>query len=114
MQAPNPNEAERRRHELLAEISKLGYVLPGSLNVVTNRCGKPSCRCHADPPKPHGPYLTWTRKVAGKTVTRRLTTEQAERYRPWLTADRQLRQLVAELEALSLEVAERAEGWGVK
>lgn len=111
MQPPIPPDAEHRRRELLAEISQLGFVLPGTLNLVTNRCGKPNCRCHADPPKLHGPYLTWTRKVAGKTVTRRLTSEQADRYRPWLAADRQLRRLLSELEALSLEIAERAEGW---
>jgi uncharacterized protein DUF6788 len=110
----SPPDPEHRRRELVAEISELGFVLPGSLNVVTNRCGKPSCRCHADPPKLHGPYLTWTRKVSGKTVTRRLTTEQADRYRPWLTADRRLHELVTELQALSLQIAEQAEGWGAK
>lgn len=61
-----PTDPERRRRELIAEISELGFALPGSLNVVANRCGKPTCSCHADPPKLHGPYLTWTRKVAGK------------------------------------------------
>lgn len=114
MSDPIPAEAEQRRRELLAEIAQLGHVLPGTLNVVANRCGKSNCRCHADPPQLHGPYLTWTRKVAGKTVTRRLTSEQANRYRPWLAADRRLRQLVAELETHSLEVAERAEGWRAK
>ena len=111
MDHPIPPEAEQRRRELLAEITQLGFVLPGTLNVVTNRCGKPNCRCHADPPKLHGPYLTWTRKVAGKTITRHLTREQADRYQPWLAADKKLRQLVTELQALSLETAERAEAW---
>lgn len=105
---------ERRRRALAAEIAEIGFVLPGTLNVVSNRCGKPRCRCHADPPKLHGPYLTWTRKVAGKTVTRRLSVEQAERYRPWFENNRRLRELVGELEALSLQTAERAEGWGRK
>jgi hypothetical protein len=107
-------DPERRRRELIAEIGELGFVLPGTLNVVANRCGKPSCRCHADPPRLHGPYLTWTRKVSGKTVTRRLSNEQAERYRPWFAAERRLRELIAELEALSLTVAEHAERWGAK
>jgi hypothetical protein len=62
----------------------------------------------------HGPYLTWTRKVAGKTVTRRLTSEQAERYGPWFQNSRRLRELISELEALSLEEIEQAEGWGAK
>src|SRR5665811_2578128 len=76
-----------------------------------NRCGKPGCACKADPPKLHGPYVTWTRKVEGKTVTRRLSAEQLERYRPWFENRRRLRELTGELEALSLEGAEQAEGW---
>jgi hypothetical protein len=76
-----------------------------------NRCGKQNCACHQDPPRLHGPYITWTRKVSGKTVTRRLTPEQLERYQPWFENDRRLRQLTKQLEALSLQAAEQAERW---
>jgi hypothetical protein len=110
----DPSPHERRRRDLIAQIAQIGFVLPGTLNVVMNRCGKPRCRCHADPPQLHGPYITWTRKVAGKTITRRLTAEQADRYRPWFDDNRKLRELIAELEALSLTTAEDAEGWGAK
>lgn len=110
----NPPPPERRRRELLAQITNIGFILPGTINVAMNRCGKSRCRCHAEPPRLHGPYTTWTRKVSGKTVTRRLTAEQAERYRPWLENNRRLRVLINELEALSLDAAERAEGWGEK
>ncbi len=113
MSARQPS-LERRRRELAAQIAKTGLILPGTLNLAMNRCGKPRCRCHADPPQLHGPYITWTRKLAGKTVTRRLSAEQAERYRPWFDNYRQLRQLVSDLEALSLQAAEKAEGWGAK
>lgn len=111
-EAPSPQECRRR--ELAGEIAEVGFVLPGTLNVAMNRCGKPRCRCHADPPRLHGPYVTWTRKVAGKTVTRRLSAEQVERYRPWFEAKARLRALIGELEALSLRLAEEAEGWGRK
>ncbi len=109
-----PAALQRRQRQLQAQIAALGFILPGTLNIATNRCGKPRCACHADPPRPHGPYITWTRKVAGKTVTRRLTAEQAERYRPWFENNRRLRQLISELEALCLQTAEQAEGWGEK
>ena len=109
-----PPAPERHRRELLAQITQIGHVLPGTLNTVMNRCGKPRCACHADPPHLHGPYITWTRKVAGKTQTRRLTPEQADRYRPWLENNRRLRELISELEALSLKLAQDAEGWGEK
>ncbi|MGD0876414.1 MAG: DUF6788 family protein, partial [Acidimicrobiales bacterium] len=60
----------------------------------------------------HGPYLSWTRKVDAKTVTRNLDAAQAERYRPWFDNARRLRELVAELEAVSVQLAIEAEHWG--
>ena len=64
------------------------------------------CACHADPPVLHGPYWQWTRKVAGKTVTRLVPDEQLDDYRQWLDNHRRLRALVAELEALTLAIAD--------
>jgi hypothetical protein len=110
----NPPTSERRRRELIAQIAQIGFILPGSVNDVMNRCGKLRCACHADPPRLHGPYTTWTRKIAGKTVTRRLSAEQADRYQPWFENNRRLRKLISELEALSLQAAQSAEGWGEK
>ena len=108
---PSPRPTALRLAQLQAQLADVGYALPGSINIAMNRCGKPTCACHADPPRLHGPYITWTRKVSGKTITRRLTAEQLERYQPWFDNDRRLRQLTKELEALSLQAAEQAEGW---
>lgn len=108
------NPAERRRHEILEEIARLGFCLPGSVVDRTSRCGNPNCACHADPARRHGPYRSWTRKVAGKTVTRRLSDDQLDRYQDWFDNDRRLRALVSELEQLSAGFVERAEGWGTK
>ena len=69
------------------------------------------CRCKADPPTLHGPYIQWTRTVEGKTVTRFLSEEQLGRYQPWFDNARRLRELIAELEALSLRAAEQTEHW---
>jgi len=79
------------------------HALPGSLTRRYMRCGKPNCRCKADPPDLHGPYLHWTRTVAGKTVTRTLTPDQAARYQPWFDNARRLRTLLADLETRSLQ-----------
>jgi hypothetical protein len=97
---------ERRRAKITAEIATLGLPLPGSLVERSTRCGNTGCRCHGDPPQPHGPYLTWTRKVDNKTVTRTLDLAQAERLRPLLNNSRRLRELVSELEALALRKVE--------
>ena len=67
------------------------------------RCGKNNCRCKAYPPTLHGPYLHWTRTVAGTTVTRTLTSDQATRYQAWFDNARRLRELTSELETLTLQ-----------
>lgn len=105
-------DARARKRQILAEIAKLDFCLPGSLVERTTRCGTPTCRCRADPDRRHGPYPSWIRKVGPKTVTKTLSASQAEQYRAWFDNTRRLRSLVAELEALSVEVITQAEGWG--
>ena len=94
---------------LTAELAGLDYALPGTLATRYMRCGKANCRCKADPPALHGPYLHWTRTVAGKTVTRTLTADQAHRYQAWFDNARRLRTLIADLEARSLRAFQDAE-----
>lgn len=107
-----PSEPDRAAQAALARrLADAGFALPGTLLEVAHVCGKPNCRCAADPPRPHGPYYRWTRKIDGKTVTRRLTPDQMARYGEWFKNAKRIRALVAELEALSLRVAERAEDW---
>lgn len=106
---------ERAIRRLRDELGAIDGVLPGSVVERRMRCGKSTCRCRADPPELHGPYLQWTRRGAdGSTVTRYLSPEQVERYRPWFDNARRLREIVAELDALCLRVVERAEGWEPK
>ena len=104
-------QARSRKRQIIAEIAKLDFCLPGSLVDRTTRCGTPTCRCHADPERRHGPYPSWIRKVGAKSVTRTLNASQAERYRAWFENSRRLRQLVEELQALSVEVITETEGW---
>ncbi len=113
MTPPTPKD-QQRAQKLLDQIAKLGFSLPGTLTERHTRCSSPGCHCRADPPALHGPYYSWTRNIAGKTVTRTLTPEQTQRYAPWFENARQLRALTTELEALSLKLAQDAEGWGEK
>lgn len=93
-------------HRIVAALGALGPVLPGTVSRRYTRCGRAGCKCMADPPQPHGPYWSWTRKVANKTVTRYLSDEQYERYRPWFDNARRARELLAELEAATLRVVD--------
>jgi Family of unknown function (DUF6788) len=107
---PTPaQQAQARR--IAAELAALGVALPGALADRMTRCGRPHCRCHADPPRLHGPCHQWTRKKNGKTATRILTNDQLTDYQPWFDNHRRLRELIAELEKLSLAIAEADPRW---
>ena len=103
--SPTPRH-EARAARIAAQLGQIGFALPGTLTERHVRCGHPACRCHADPPVLHGPYHQWTRKINGKTVTRLLSDDQLADYQPWLDNQRRLRSLIAELEALSLAIAD--------
>jgi|SRR5579875_2705714 len=112
MQPPGPTpEQLAAQRRIAAALSEIAFALPGSLVWRNSRCGNPRCRCHADPPQLHGPYPTWTRAVHRKTVTKTLSEEQARQYQSWFENGDRLRQLVRELEELSVEVIKTTEGW---
>lgn len=110
--APRPQPAEQAELErITAELHKIGYCLPGSVVERRLACGRSGCACKAEPPALHGPYRQWSRKIDAKTVSRWLSSEQLERYEAWFANARRARELLTELEALSLRIAERTEGW---
>ena len=102
-------EAEKIAAELAA-IAATGMVLPGSITQRRTRCGHPRCGCHADPPRLHGPYAEWTRKIGGKTMTRRLTNAELAEYQPLFDNAKKLRALLSELQDLTLEIIEAGSG----
>jgi hypothetical protein len=72
-------ELERRRADLLTQISRLPDFRPGSITSTQGRCGNPNCHCHKPGEPGHGPNLRLTYKVNGKTVTESLATPAAQR-----------------------------------
>jgi len=58
------------------------------------------------PPVRHGPYFQYTRKIVGKTSTRRLNAVQAERYREWITNRRKLDELLDQMDQVSRQAAD--------
>jgi hypothetical protein len=93
------------------ELGSLGVCLPGSVVTRTGRCGKAACSCRHDPPRLHGPFRSWTRKLSGKTVTRLLTEEQLDDYQAFFDNHRRLKELVHELESLSLAIVDDDRRW---
>ncbi len=93
--------------KITAELAEAaGPALPGTLTVRSYACGKPACRCHGDPPALHGPYAEWTRKINGRTVTRRLTMAEAADWQPLFDNARKIRALLAELQELTLQIVD--------
>jgi hypothetical protein len=103
-----PSPAQRAALDRVAAelAAAAGPALPGTLTVRSYACGKPNCRCHADPPQLHGPYAEWTRKIGGKTLTRRLTEAELAGWQPLFDNARRIRTLLAELQELTLEIIE--------
>jgi hypothetical protein len=99
-------ELTRLQHRYRAQtdqVRQLGFIASGSLIERYTVCASPGCRCHADPPTRHGPYYQYTRKVAGKTVTARLTAEQAHRYRDQIANRRRLDELITVMDEISTQ-----------
>lgn len=92
--------------ELAAELASVGFISSGSVVSRYTSCGKPGCRCQADPPQRHGPYYQWSRAVSGKTVSRRLNETEAELYQSWIANRRRLERIITQMEQTSAAAGE--------
>jgi hypothetical protein len=99
-------EYEKRYGELAAQLATIGLIHSGSVIRRYTTCATPGCRCHAEPPQPHGPYYQWSAKVNNKTVTRRLSEGEAELYQEWIDNDRRMRHLIAQMRQVAAKAAE--------
>lgn len=89
----------QQRHTALAEsLARIGFLWPGTVQRQMLTCGKPQCACHRDPQARHGPYYYWTSKRKGKTISRKLSREEAEILEDWIenrrVADATLKQMM--------------------
>ena len=108
MKKPSPRDADEKRYEeLKRQIADLPPIRRGSLVRRFMPCGKPGCRCQADPPTLHGPYYQWTRKVRGKTETTRVDPQQAKLLAGWIANGRRLDRLLAQMEKVCLRITRR-------
>jgi len=99
-------EHGRAYRQLAARLAQTGYLVQGTVVRKRLKCGKAHCACHRDPDRGHGPYAYWTTKVGGRTVSRKLSDEEATLYEQWIENRRQLDQIVRQMRELSQKVAE--------
>jgi hypothetical protein len=79
---------------LVGELAEPQPMRRGSVTPRLIKCGKAACACAEDPNARHGPYLSLTQAVAGKTRSRFLTAEQAAVAQEQIVAGRKFRERV--------------------
>lgn len=107
-QAASARALEQCRRDyaaLTAQLSEVGFICEGSVAVVYTSCGKPGCRC-ADPTLRHGPYYQLSWKEAGKTISRRLSADEARLYQEWIANRHRLQAVITQMQGLSRRAGE--------
>ena len=98
----------RKQLEKKAEdLADVDFVLYGTIRKHYMPCGRRGCRCQADPPRLHGPYYDWTRRIDGKTKTVRLTEEQARIIGKWISNMRKIERIISEMQKISGQAADK-------
>lgn len=89
-------------HRQLAErLSRIGFLWPGSLTRRYLPCGNPRCACRTDREARHGPYVYWSTKKEGKTISRKLPAEEAQILEQWVANRRETKEILDEMMAIS-------------
>lgn len=101
-------ECQQRHQQLLTRLSSIGFIAQGSITQRYLTCGTKGCACHSDPSQRHGPYLYWTTKVQGKTVSKVLKGETAQLMQQWVNNRIELDSIIEQLREISLEALEPA------
>lgn len=102
------HDPDADRYEALKRaVADVALIRRGSLVRRLMPCGKPGCRCQARPPQLHGPYYQWTRKVRGKTITVRVSEDEAKLLEEWIGNGRRLDKIVGQMERVSYRLTER-------
>lgn len=97
---------ERRRMEIIRQISSIGTMRKGS---VTEQYLKVAHKGKKEPVL-RGPYFLYSRKEKGKTVGRRLTKEEAGPFRREVEAFHRFQSLARQYAEISERMADLGEG----
>ena len=96
-----------RRRAAAARLGDVEEVLAGALTEQTRRCGRAGCRC-ADG-EPHGPYLYFSPRQAGRGRLRYVPAPVAGVVRRYLRRGAEIEAVLAEISAINGELLARRE-----
>src|SRR5260221_6983275 len=94
----SPRQLLSRRRAAAARLGDVQEVLAGALTEQARRCGRPGCRCAGG--EPHGPYLYFSPRQAGRGRLRYVPAPLAQVVRRYLRRGGQGRAGVAGVSAL--------------
>ena len=83
-----------RVREIAAQLGEAKRMRRGSVTERRVKCSKEGCPCADNADARHGPYVSLTRAVDGKTMSRLLSKEQAKVVREQIDAGRVFRKKV--------------------
>jgi len=96
-----------RRRAAAARLGDVQEVLAGALTEQARRCGRPGCRCAGG--EPHGPYLYFSPRQAGRGRLRYVPAPLAQVVRRYLRRGEQAEAVLAEISAINAELLARRE-----
>lgn len=94
---PNPPEIPVPVRELLDRLTSALPARRGSVSERFVKCGKKECPCSENDAARHGPYISITRMIDGKTSSRWLTAEEATIVRQQVESGHRLREVIEAL-----------------
>jgi len=92
---------ESEHGQLAQRLSRIGFLWSGSLSERHLKCGNPRCACQNDPAARHGPYIYWSTKKGGKTISRKLPLEEAQVLEKWVANRQEVKKILDSMMAVS-------------
>ncbi|MET7767874.1 DUF6788 family protein [Nocardia sp. NPDC005366] len=96
-----------RRRRLAARLGDVEQVLIGSLMEQARRCGKPGCGCAEG--DPHGPYVYFTPKPAGRGRSKYVPSSLVSAVRTRLTRGEEVAEVLSGISAINTALLTRRE-----
>ena len=94
-------ELEDHRKQLVGFLDTIGFIWPGTITRRYLTCGREGCACKTDPAKRHGPYPYWTTKISNKTVSKKLSEDEADILEQWIENRRAMESIMEKMKHIS-------------
>ena len=105
-QKTNRQKLENKMKKLKEQFIKIDFICIGSITSIYNICGKKNCICKTDKSKRHGPYNLWTRKINGKTVSKKISEKQVRVCRRFINNYKKLKDIIEKMKDISVKIVE--------